>query len=329
MTVIGHGYDDNAGAPTYRNRIINGSFDIWQRNNTFSFTGVSGAYTADRWAFYMDGTSGAVTVSRQAFSPGTAPVTGYEGTYFARINRTAAGTGTTYSNFQQPIEDVRTFAGQTITVSFWAKADTARSLGISLTQDFGTGGSTSVSLSTNTVSITTSWQRFSYTYIVPSIAGKTISATDSKLYMFFQCGNAVSTFDIWGVQIEKGSVATPFEVEPYEITLRKCQRYYIMIANANTMPICNASAYSTSQVYGVYTLPVTMRAAPTADFVTGSNYFAFYTNPATPVGFTTLVLSVTTTLLAEMAGNGAFTGGSSGWIRTNNAAARVALTAEL
>ena len=211
---------------TYRNRIINGSFDAWQRGTSFSFTGVSGTYTADRWAFYMDGTGSAATISRQAFTPGTAPVSGYESAYFIRINRTAAGTGNTYSNFQQPIEDVRTFAGQTITVSFWAKADAARTLGLYLTQDFGTGGSSAVGTSTSTASVTTSWQRFSYTYTLPSIAGKTISATDSKVYMFFQCGNAVSTFDIWGVQVESGSVMTPFEVEPFETTLRKCQRYY-------------------------------------------------------------------------------------------------------
>jgi microcystin-dependent protein len=262
---------------TYRNRIINGSFDVWQRNTSFSLSGVAGAYTADRWAFYMDGTGGAVTVSRQAFTPGTAPVSGYEGTYFARINRTAAGTGTTYSNFQQPIEEVRTFAGQTITVSFWAKADAARSLGVQLTQDFGTGGSAGVSTALNTASITTSWQRFSYTYTLPSIAGKTISATDSKLYLFFGCGNIVSTFDIWGVQVEAGSVATPFEFEPFETTFRKCQRYFskctpITQTNFTTQAADSGMQSGTCWIIagggggGVrISFPVEMRAVPTID----------------------------------------------------------------
>lgn len=147
-----------------------------------------------------------------------------------------------------------------------------------------------------------------------------------------QTNLASATSNYWqvtGVQLETGSVSTPYEFLSYGEDLRRCQRYYVMLANANTIPICNASAYSTSQVYGVYTLPVTMRAAPTADFVTGTNYFAFYTNPSTPVGFAVLALSVTTPQLAEMVGNGSFTGGSSGWIRTNSASAKAALTAEL
>ena len=32
MTVQGHSYDDNVGAPAYRNLIINGSFVVDQRN---------------------------------------------------------------------------------------------------------------------------------------------------------------------------------------------------------------------------------------------------------------------------------------------------------
>lgn len=269
---------------TYRNRIINGSFDVWQRGTSFSFSGVSGNYTADRWAFYTDGTGSAVTVSRQAFTPGIAPVTGYESPYFARINRTAAGTGTTYSNFQQPIEDVRTFAGQTITVSFWAKADAARPLGIQLTQDFGTGGSTAVATAINTASITTSWQRFSYTYTLPSIVGKTISATDSKLYMFFQCGNAVSTFDIWGVQVEAGSIMTPFETEPFETTLRKCQRYFTRLGSGGSgvTNLLAGALENTTSWCCVAPAPVTMRAKPTAAFINGVVWFSAGAGTQTP-----------------------------------------------
>lgn len=212
---------------TNRNRIINGSFDVWQRGTSFSRSNTVGGYTADRWALYTDGTGSAVTVSRQAFSPGIFSTIGVEASYFVRINRTAAGTGNTYTNFQQPIEDVRTFAGQTATLSFWAKADTNRTLSVYVTQDFGTGGSSPVSTSTTNFAVTSSWQRFSVTVSLPSVSGKTISATDSKLYVFFMCGNAAnSSFDLWGIQFEAGSIVTPFEIEPFETTLRKCQRYY-------------------------------------------------------------------------------------------------------
>ena len=230
-------------SPSNRNRVINGSFDIWQRGTSFSFSGASGNYTADRWAYYTDGTGSAVTVSRQSFTAGSAPVAGYEGTYFIRVNRTGVGSGNTYSNLQQPIEDVRTFAGQTVTVSFWAKADSNRTMSVSLTQDFGTGGSSAVNTGAiGTASVTTSWQRFSYSVALPSIAGKTISATDSKLYIFLQCGNSVSTFDFWGVQVEEGSIATAFETEHIGDTLIKCQRYYELIDGGDVIGICGTSA---------------------------------------------------------------------------------------
>lgn len=242
-----------------RNRIMNGGFDIWQRGTSFSYSGPSGDYSADRWAYYTDGTGSAVTVSRQTFTPGAAPVAGYEGTYFLRYNRTAAGTGNTYSNLQQPIEDVRVFAGQTVTISFWAKADAARSVGVSMTQDFGTGGSAAVGLGViGTASVTTSWQRFSFTASLPSISGKTIG-TSSKLYLFLYMGNVVSTVDVWGVQVEAGSAATPFEVKPVGDTLRDCQRYFQRIGAA----ALGRWASSTGLEIGTPT-KVTMRAAPTS-----------------------------------------------------------------
>lgn len=242
---------------TFRNKIINGDLSVWQRGTSFSFSGASGNYTADRWAFYTDGTGSAVTVSRQAFTAGSAPVTGYESTYFLRVNRTGVGTGLTYSNLQQAIEDVRTLAGQTVTLSFWAKADSAKSLPVSLTQDFGTGGSTAVGVGTiGTAAVTTSWQRFSYTTTLPSIAGKTISATDSKLYVFLQMGNAVSTFDVWGIQLEAGSAATPYEQKPFYQELRDCQRYYEVLGSGFSGQFYSASNCTIGGTY-----KVTKRAA--------------------------------------------------------------------
>jgi len=70
------------------NAIINGAFDIWQRGTSFSASG----YTADRWS--SDFVTGAGTISQQAFTPGAAPVTGYEGTYFLRRSVT---TGAQFS----------------------------------------------------------------------------------------------------------------------------------------------------------------------------------------------------------------------------------------
>ena len=129
-----------------KNKIINGDFGIWQRGTSFSNPS-SLAYTADRWAIYYDGSGATRTISQQAFTTGAAPVSGYESSFFYRYAVSVAGSGNTANLLRQYIENVRNFAGQTATVSFWAKASaniTVPSVGT--TQNFGTGGSPSACL---------------------------------------------------------------------------------------------------------------------------------------------------------------------------------------
>jgi hypothetical protein len=217
-----------------KNAIINGDFRIWQRGTSFS-NPATGSFAADRWSVVWDGSGATRTVSQQAFTPGGAPVAGYEGAFFYRFAQSVAGSGGTYNLFQNRMEDVRTYAGQTVTISFWAKAASSMSLvRLNLEQDFGAGGSPSGAVSTDLAntnfSITTSWQRFTYTTTVPSISGKTIGTTHSG-YMglrFWLPVNSTFTLDVWGVQVELGSVATPFETATGTIQgeLAACQRYF-------------------------------------------------------------------------------------------------------
>ena len=253
-----------------KNKIINGNFGIWQRGT--SFTSIANlSYTADRFYEAHDGT-GTVNVTRQAFTPGTAPVAGYEGSYFYRQAVTSSGT-TTFFQTAQKIEDVTTFAGQTVKVSFWAKADSARTGLVYGDQLFGTGGSSQVQLDVNYFSMTTSWQRFSFTYSIPSIAGKTIG-TGSSLAFYFRNGGTVSgaTIDLWGIQVEAGSTATPFQTATGTIQgeLAACQRYYY----AGTANIWSGNTTSGSVYYVSATYPVTMRGAVTVT-PTGSSAYGF------------------------------------------------------
>jgi hypothetical protein len=169
----------DAGAPTSlgyaagKNKIINGDFGIWQRGTSFTPAAGTAGYVADRYNYYRDGSGSTATISQQTFTAGTAPVAGYEGQYFLRFNQTVAGSGATENLIQQYIEDVRTFAGQTITVSFWAKADSSRTVQSQMQQFFGAGGSTRVDQTAVSHSVTTSWQRFTTNFTMPSIAGKT------------------------------------------------------------------------------------------------------------------------------------------------------------
>ena len=210
-----------------KNAIINGDFGIWQRGTTFTNPSTT-AYTADRWRVQHDGTGATRTISQQTFTPGAAPVVGYEGKFFARYAVSVVGTGNTFQNFEYNQEDIRTFAGQTVTWSFWAKADASRTVALLYRRDFGTGGSAPDQYSAGTITLTTSWARYSVTYAVPSVSGLTIGANSYGSWIFRPTAATVQTIDLWGVQIEEGSVATAFTTASGSIAgeLELCQRYY-------------------------------------------------------------------------------------------------------
>ena len=256
-----------------KNKIINGDFGIWQRGTSFS-NPASGIYCADRFKTIHNGTGATRTVSQQTFTVGTAPVAGYEGQYFMRYAVSVAGSSNTFQGMNQYIEDVRTFAGQTVTVSFWAKADASRTVNVDLTQNFGSGGSSTVfvSLSVASAAVTTSWQRFTFTGTVASIAGKTIGTGSALVFGYYAPAATVSTIDIWGVQIEAGSDATPFQTATGTIQgeLAACQLYYWRGSTTNSYGSWGGgSASSTTQVNAIIPLPVQMRTSPSAvDFST-------------------------------------------------------------
>ena len=267
-----------------KNKIINGDFNINQR--AFSSSTANGAYGFDRFQLVTQGTGGTTTYSAQTFTPGTAPVSGYEGSNFARLV-TASFTGTnTLVQLDQKIEDVRTFAGQTITISFWAKAASGTpKIMPYMAQDFGIGGSPSsqtLFAPSAVKTISTSWARYSFNISVPSISGKTIGTTANTSYLSMRilvsCGSDFSapyntvtvqnnTFDIWGVQVEAGSTATAFQTATGNIQaeLAACQRYYVRFSSTDVYhPYANGLTTSTSVGYINVPLPVEMRVAPYA-----------------------------------------------------------------
>lgn len=250
------------------NAIINGAFDIWQRGTSFSNPADS-AYLADRFVINYDGTGATRTISQQAFTPGAAPVAGYESAYFMRHNQSVAGSGGTYQVIGQKIEDARTFAGQTATFSFWAKADAARTLTLQFHRNYGTGGSSTdfnILASAPSFSVTTSWTRFTATVSIPSVSGETIG-TSSFLWMILNLPlNVVQTIDLWGVQLEAGSSATPFKRNAPSLQgeLAACQRYCVVYGGSKIYERLGiGSADSSTSMRIMTTFPVRMRATPT------------------------------------------------------------------
>lgn len=248
-----------------KNAIINGDFGVWQRGTSITGTGTE-TFSADRFLWIGDGSGGTRTFSRQTMGYGD--ISGYQYPYFFRFNQSVAGSGASYNYLCQRIESATTFAGQTVTFSFWAKAGASTTLpAIYARQRFGSGGSaeTSTTVASN-IALTTSWQRFSYSFTVPSIAGKTVG-TGSYLTMdLYHPINTTFTIDTFGWQLEQGSVATPFETATGTIQgeLAACQRYYWRIQGKSTkvdlaMMMCRAAGTA----YGLLQFPVSMRTSPT------------------------------------------------------------------
>jgi hypothetical protein len=264
-----------------KNKIINGNFNINQR--AFTSTTTSGTYGFDR--FFMFNADGTCTYSAQTFTAGTAPVAGYEATNFARLVTTGQTLSSALSLLAQRIEDVRTFANQTVVVSFWAKANSGTpKIAIELDQNFGSGGSTRVTTAVGQPTISTSWARYSATIAVPSISGKTIGATNYLSANLIVSAGAdynsrtgslgiqTNTFDIWGVQVEASSTASDFQTATGTLQgeLAACQRYYFrMPASGAYTAIGQGAAYSTTAVAAYFPFASTMRVAPTSlDFST-------------------------------------------------------------
>ena len=247
----------------FRNAVINGDFRVWQRGT--SFTTGSGTYTADRWVYSFNGTGATRTVSQQSFTPGNT-ISGYEPQYHLRYAQSVAGTGGTYNVIGQRIEDARTFAGQTVTISFWAKAAASTTITTGFDRNYGTGGS-SADDNTNIVShsLTTSWQRFTTTVTIASVSGKTIGANSLLLFWIGMPTNATFTIDIWGVQVEKGSIATPFEQRPIGTELALCQRYYWRNTPGISFGVIGTGFADTTTLVNTLVIhPVPMRTIPTA-----------------------------------------------------------------
>jgi hypothetical protein len=172
------------------------------------------------------------------------------------------------NGIQQNIEDVRTLSGQTATLSFWAKADSTRTISFFTQQNFGSGGSTTTTQTIGIATATTSWQRFTFTFDVPSVTGKTIGE-GSSLMVSIRNNNSAdgSTLDIWGVQLEAGSVATPFKRHAPSLQgeLAACQRYYYRLTPLDNAKRIGVGYANSTTVFKLFIpFPTKMRVPPTS-----------------------------------------------------------------
>jgi hypothetical protein len=287
----------NTNGLFFRNRVINGDMRIDQRNAGASVsTTTAGNYITDR--FYVQcQTNGNLTGQQST----TVPDSTFKNSLVATVSSAAAPTGVNdithrVEGFNVADLGFGAAGAQTVTVSFWARSSVTGTYSIS----FASVGSGSGRWYVTTYSLTANtWTKI--TIVVPGDTSGTWNTTTSNGFQLYwslgtgslyhtstlnswQTGtnlfaattetawsnNAGATFYLTGVQLETGSVATPFERRPYGTELMLCQRYY------QTVRACaqdNGAAANTK----AYTIPVNfnvaMRAAPTITYtaITTSN----------------------------------------------------------
>lgn len=220
----------NIGAgilPGFRNKIINGNFDVWQRgvgpfgNNVFN---------ADRW-FLVAGAGSVNTVNRGDTT--SLPIRGLSA-YRLRWGRPTPGSGE--SLLLQKIEDVRTLEGKRATLTFWASQTAGIPISLTAKQVFGTGGSAEVSFTIapqfNLPSSSGTWAKYSFSFDVPSVSGKTIGDGSYLEIRFVRPptgGLPTAELSLARVSLVEGDATAeddPFSPRHIQQELALCQRYY-------------------------------------------------------------------------------------------------------
>lgn len=207
----------------YRNVIENPTFSQNQRPDITTSV-------VDFWNYYVDSIVG-VTNTQNALTP-VAGVPEWVTHYLTNtVASNAAGVARYVAN-EQYISDVRILSNTTVKVSFYAKAASGTpKVGVNLTQYFGTGGSPSADVVQNgqAVTLTTSWARYSLTFTLPTIVGKTLGTNGNSatiLRLWYSAGTnfntpagsiglQTATIDITGVQVER-TYLTPLELRPID-----------------------------------------------------------------------------------------------------------------
>ena len=253
-----------------KNFVINGDCSIAQRGT--SFTSPSNAYTLDRWCSTPSAGGTTWTVSQVASF-----LTGSKNAI--RTQRTSGQTGTPalYLGMAFETNDVIKLQGQVVTWSFYAKAGADFSAsGLQISAQFYTGTGTDqgpfvghtgeiTQINTTATLSKTIANRYTYTFTVPS------NATSARWNINMLPSNTASTndyYDITNMQLEVGSVATPFSRAGGTLSgeLAACQRYYWRntAPSSSTQMTPYGSCFSTTVMRTYVPFPVTMRTSPSA-----------------------------------------------------------------
>jgi hypothetical protein len=254
----------------FRNRILNGSMVLDQRNAGAAVANSSG-YVVDRWADFRAG-SGRYTAQQSTTAP-----SGFTNSFQHTVTTAVTPAASDVYQIFQPIEGYNTAdlgfgtaSAQSVTVSFWVRSSVTGLYAVSLRNSAGNRSY----VATYSVTAANTWEQKTAT-IPGDTSGTWLTNNGTGILLIFDLGsgsNQNTTADAWqagdfrrtsgcvdwistsgatfyltGVQLEAGSVATPFERRPYGTELMLCQRYYEKSFPVGTAP---SSANFTGVVRG-------------------------------------------------------------------------------
>ena len=352
----------------FKNLLINGDFAIAQRASSATAAG-NGTYTTlDRMKTYLGNTSGAYTTAQTALSAADQATTGQ--VVALDIQCTTADTSVAsnaYVMVRQHIEAQNcqhllygSSAAKTLTLSFYVKSNlTGTTTGCIIKND-----STAQSfLFEYTINSANTWEK-KVIKVTPPTNGGTIDNDNGEglivqwnlhigsaylggsnltwdetnsYYGTTNTLNVLSSTDndlfIAGMQLEVGDVASEFEHLPFDVQLRRCQRYFYLHTDplsSGNEPISMGNLYSSSQCNGIIHFPVTMRASPSLVCTDASDHFRIYRNSGGD-SVDNWSAGELTKNAAEIFNNSDVSGtaGHAVTITTNNAAASISFNAEL
>ena len=353
-----------------RNLIINGAMQVAQRGTSST---TSGYGSVDRFASFYGSTDEAVTHSQVDVASGTTPYTsGFRKALKITNGNQTSGAGT-HDNVQikttLEAQDIAnsgwnyTSASSFVTFSFWVKSSVAQNFYFYLKTYDGTAQI--FTMETGSLTADT------WTKITKTIPGNTnlqfdnnaeqgleinispffgTNFTDSgvSLNAWGSYSNSTrtpdqtstwyttndATFEITGVQLEVGSVATDFEHRSFGQELALCQRYYYLHLSGASKPVGMFVGFTSTGMYGMLQFPVTMRANPTFEQTTGTNYYRALYQGGGVDNFNSFdgiwTVSTTSVFLNAQSNDGlSISSKDAVFSDSQNASAKLAFTAEL
>jgi hypothetical protein len=345
--------------PSRRNLLYNGAMQVHQRGTSVAAIANDAYNTADRWRIIKNNL-GTFTQSIENDAPAGS---GLAKSLKMLCTTAAPAPGASDRMILLQIlegHDVQSIAkgtssAKSLTMSFWVKAnvtgtyivelfDEDNTRQISLSYSISSPGvwekkiitfpadTTGAFVNDNSSSLSTVWWLGAGTSFTSGALDTVWRSSTTANRAVGQVNLAAATNNYWqitGVQLGVGPIETPFEFKTFGQELAECQRYYYLHAEGVAKAVVSASAYNTTNNYGVVHFPVTMRVVPTLFSTTGTGYYQFVRNGGA-VNASSLLIQEASLNTANIYGAFATsTAGNAGWIITNNAASSVAFGAEL